>query len=101
MAKSDKDLAEEFTMFFLNKIKKLSEQFESSTTYHTNNKDVPNLDNFTTMLETNLYKLIMEMPTKSCKIDTIPTKLLKKVLKHCITPSNQNHKPITEYRKIP
>ena len=26
----------------------------------------------------------MEMPTKLCELDTIPTKLLKKVLKHCM-----------------
>ena len=64
VAKSDKDLAEEFAQFFLNKIEKIREQFESSPTYHTNNKDVPKLDNFTAMLETNLYKCIMEMPTK-------------------------------------
>ena len=36
------------------------------------------------MSETNLYKFIMEMPTKSCEIDTITTKLLQKVLKHCM-----------------
>ena len=45
---------------------------------------MPKLDNFTTMSETNLHQFIMEMPKKSCEIDTIPTELLKKVLKHCM-----------------
>ena len=39
-AKSDKDLAEEFAQFFLNKIAKIREKFKSSPTYHTKNKDV-------------------------------------------------------------
>ena len=42
------------------------------------------LEKSATLSETNLYKLIMEMATKSFEIDIIPTKLLKRVLKHCI-----------------
>ena len=83
-AKSDKDLAEGFAQFFLKQIEKIREPFEFSPTYHIHNKDMPKLDNFTTMSETTLYKLIIEMPTKSCEIHTIPTKLLKKDFKHCI-----------------
>ena len=33
-------------------------------TYSINNKDVPKLEKFTILSETNLYKLIMEMTTK-------------------------------------
>ena len=82
-AKSDKDLADEFAQFF-NKIEKIREQFESLPTYGINNKDVPKLEKFATLSEKNLYKLIMEMPTKLCEIGIIPTKLLKRVPKHCI-----------------
>ena len=63
-AKLDKDLAEEFAQFFINKIEKVREQFESSPTYHAKNKNMPKLDSFTAISETNRYKLINEMPTK-------------------------------------
>ena len=97
---SKSDLAEEFAQFFLNKIERIREQFESSPTYHTNNKDVPQLDNFTTMSETNLYKLIMEMPTKSMWNRYDSNKIAQKSSQALHAHSNQNHKPITEYRKI-
>ena len=37
-----------------------------------------------TLSKTDLYKLIIEMATKWCEIDIIPTKLQKSMLKHCI-----------------
>ena len=41
-------------------------------------------NSFTAVSDTNLYKLIMKMPTKLFELHTIPTKLLKKILKHCM-----------------
>ena len=63
-AKSDKDLAQEFAQFFLNKTGKITEQFETLQTYSINNKDLPKLEKSATLSETNLYKLIIEMAMK-------------------------------------
>ena len=94
------DFVEEFAQFFLNKIDKIREQFVSSPTYHAKNKNVPKLDSFTAIPETNLYKLIMEMAAKLCELDTIPTKLLQKSSQTLHANCNQNNKPVTEYRTI-
>ena len=84
-AKSDKNLAEEFAQYFLNKIeKKIREQLETLPTYSINNKYVPKIEKFASLFETNLYKLIIEMATKSCKIDIIPTNPLKRMFKLCM-----------------
>ena len=53
-AKSNKEPAEEFAQFFHNKIEKIREQFETLTTYSINNKDMPKLEKFATLSETNL-----------------------------------------------
>ena len=39
---------------------------------------------FTTLTEDQLYKVIMDMPTKACELDIIPIRLLKQVLHSCI-----------------
>ena len=39
-------------------------------------KDTPTLQSFATIIENDLLKLIMDMPTKTCESDIIPTKLL-------------------------
>ena len=44
------------------------------------------LKSFTMIAENDLLKLIMEMPTKTCENDIIPTRLLKEILP-TITPS--------------
>ena len=80
-AKSDTDLAEEFAQFFLNKIEILTEQFKSSQTYHTNKKDVPKLE-FYNYVRDQAIQAHYGDANKSCEIDTIPTKLLRKVLKY-------------------
>ena len=49
---------------------------------------MPKLEKFASLSEINLYKLIMEMTTKSCETD-IPIKLLKRVLKHCTPALNK------------
>ena len=50
------------------------------TSIHSTTKDTPALKSFTTIAENDLFKLIMEMPTKTCENDIIPTKLLKEIL---------------------
>ena len=48
-----------------------------------NSNDVPQLNRF---LGSQVYRIIMEMPSRTCELDIIPTDFLKKVLVHCIPP---------------
>ena len=52
--------------------------------YKPNSNDVPQLNRFSTLSESQLYRIIMEMPFRTCELDIIPTEFLKKVLVHCI-----------------
>ena len=64
-AKSYKDLVEKIAQFFLSKIEKIREQFESSPTYNINNKDVPKLDKFIPVnFKRFSYHLVIENDAK-------------------------------------
>ena len=77
---SDKDLAEGFAQFFKQKIDGIQQQFNHIPQYKVPPRDTPTLKSLTTIAENDLAKLIMEMPTKTCENDIIPTKLLKEIL---------------------
>ena len=79
-AQSDKDLAEGFAQFFRQKIDGIQQQFNHIPQYIVPPRATPALKSFTTIAENDLLKLIMEMPTKTCENDIIPTKLLKEIL---------------------
>ena len=74
-APSDKELAENFAQFFKQKIDEIRYQFKHILQYK-----VPPKDLFATITENDLLKLIMDMTTKTCKSEIIPTKLLHEVL---------------------
>ena len=76
-AQSDKDLDEGFPQFFRQKINGIRQQINHIPQYIVPPRDTPALKSFTTIAENDLLKLIMEMPTKTCENDIIPTKLLK------------------------
>ena len=79
-AQSDKDLAESFAQFFRQKIDGIQQQFKHIPQYIVPPRDTPTPKSFATITENDLLKLIMDMPTKTCKKDIIPTKLLKEIL---------------------
>ena len=79
-ALSDKELAENFTQFFKQKIDEIRYQFKHIPQYKVPPKDTPTLKSFATITKNNILKLIMDMPTKTCESDIIGTKLLKEVL---------------------
>ena len=79
-AQSDKDLAEGFAQFFRQKVDGIQQQFNHIPQYIVPPRDTPALKSFTTIAENDLLKLIMEMPTRTCENDIIPTKLLKEIL---------------------
>ena len=79
-AQIDKELAEDFAQFFRQKIDGIWHQFKHIPQYKVPPRDTPTLKSFITITENDLLKLIMEMPTKTCESDIIPTKLLKEIL---------------------
>ena len=79
-AQSDKELAEDFAQFFRQKINGIWHQFKHIPQYKVPPRDTRPLKSFATINENDLLKLIMEMPTKTCESDIIPTKLLKEIL---------------------
>ena len=83
--KTDEELANEFANYFLDKIeKKNRSKLTAVKPYTSKEYDTPALQRFTTLTEDQLYKVIMDMTTKSCELDIIPTGLLKQILKNCI-----------------
>ena len=77
-------MAEEFTNYFLEKILNIRKLFDGIYNYTPNSRDVPQINKFSTLTESQLYRIIMEMPSRTCELDLIPTEFLKKVLVPCI-----------------
>ena len=79
-AKSDEELAQQFADFFLEKIQKIRKMFQDITPLQTQESDIPKIRSFSPMMESQVKKIIMEMQSKLCELDSIPTTLLKEVL---------------------
>ena len=85
-AKSDEELAQQFADFFPEKIHKIRNMFQDITPLQTQESDIPKIGSFSPMPESQVKKIIMEMQSKSCELDPIPTTLLKEVL-HIVLPT--------------
>ena len=59
--------------------------FQDITPLQTHESDIPKIRSFSPMMESQVKKIIMEMQSKLCELDPIPTTLLKKVL-HIVLP---------------
>ena len=77
---SDKDLAEVFADFFMNKIQKIGDNPTENPTYKPTGKCISRLADFRKFNQTEVKKIILSMRTKSCKLDVLPTKLLKECI---------------------
>ena len=86
-AKSDEELAQKFADFFLENIQKIRKMFQDITPLQTQESDIPKIRSFSPMMESQVKKIIMEMQSKLCELDPIPTTLLKEVL-HIVLPTN-------------
>ena len=81
----DEDLANRFADFFENKILKIHDRFHGTIPFNpTIREDVPRLRRFTSMTESQVRNIVASMKSKSCKLDTIPATLLKRLLPVCI-----------------
>ena len=74
-------LADDFADFFMAKIKKISDQLENHPKYAPEaGLTKACLDKFIPFEEDEIRFIIGSMPSESCELDPIPTKLFKKIL---------------------
>ena len=83
---SDEQLTEEFAEHFMAKIKKIQDALENHPIYKPEHRGIDQLKEFQPLSENEVSKIIGKMTRKSCKIDPMPTTLLKKVLPSVIRP---------------
>ena len=77
--KTDVELAEIFSYFFYDKIITIWKSLEKTRIYiPTEDRQISTMKQFDLCTEGQIRKLILSMPSKSCELDVIPTKLLKK-----------------------
>ena len=78
---SDKDLAEEFADFFMDKIQKIRDNLDGNPTYEPTKKITPRLIKSRPFDQTEVKKTILSMKSKSCELYALPTRLLKECIK--------------------
>ena len=83
---NNEQLAEEFAEHFMATIKKIQDALENHPIYKPEQQDIDQLKEFQPLSENEVSKIIGKMSSKSCKIDPMPTTLLKKVLPSVIRP---------------
>ena len=80
-SRNNEELAEEFASFFINKIRKIREALDTSPKFKpTQQSSSKSFVNFTNLTEDEVEKIIMSILTKSCKLDVLPTKVLKDIV---------------------
>ena len=82
---SDSELANQFTDYFLGKMVKIRKAVQDKGLYTPYDQVVNILDQFTSVSKDYIMKKIMSMPTKSCELDALPTKILKSALHKYVT----------------
>ena len=83
--KSDEELANECAEYFISKIDNIRDSLKDVPLYvPSENKKFPKLEELSEITELDVKNIINTLATKSCELDIIPTKLLKKVLDHLL-----------------
>ena len=85
-SESDEQLAEYFTDYFMEKIKKIWDSLSGYKKYKPNHKSTPTFSTFILITEEEAAKLIGKMARKSCELDPLPITLLKEILPSVIAP---------------
>ena len=62
---NDKDLAEEFADFFMDKIQKIRDNLPENLTYEPTRKSIPRLAEFRSFNQMEVKKIILSVKTKS------------------------------------
>ena len=85
--RSNQELADQFAEYFIDKIKKIRNNFNSYDRYHVDEAvQAPTLGDVEPLMEDEVTKVIMSMASKLCQIDPVPTNLLKEILPQVIKP---------------
>ena len=71
--------SDEFANYFIEKIQIIREQLDLYDKYVPWHKEIPTLSQFDPMTTEEVTRLISSMATKSCKLDAIPTSVLKQI----------------------
>ena len=76
------DLANEFVVFFRDKIRRVMDKLDNIPSYEagisaTDSNPSSHFNTFSQMSEKSIRKIIMQSPTSTCLLDPIPTELLK------------------------
>ena len=79
-AESDEALANTFADYFVEKISKIRDELHSYPEYSPEHRDIDQLVQFHPVSAEYISKEIRQMASKSCKLDPIPTTLLKRLL---------------------
>ena len=84
LGKTDRELAEEFATFFLEKIDKIRVRFKEIAPYRPRQLETTRLEKFTPISSSQLEKTIHHMKPKTCALDPIPTSKLQEIIEGCI-----------------
>ena len=93
--KDSEVLAEEFADFFLDKITTICQDLAQYFPYTCEVKCHSHFQQFEPMTEAEVSKIIYNICSKSCKLDAIPTTLLKQILLDVIGVITQDCEPVT------
>ena len=77
---SDEELVNEFADYFMNKIQSIRDNLDTNPKYSASPGNTQNFSAFEPLSTRDVTKIIFGMKTKSCEINSIPTKLLKEIL---------------------
>ena len=75
---TDQQLAKDFVTFFFNRIQNIRKFFKGMHKHTPKMNDTTQLEGFSTLTDEEIYKTILGMPSKSCKLDILSTTFLKK-----------------------
>ena len=95
------ELAEEFTNYFLIKMKTIRDLSEEAEKYTLRLSNAPLLRRFAPLTEDEVREEIFNMKTKSCELDSIPTDLLKQLLAKCLSTIMQLVNISLTHRQVP
>ena len=84
LGKMDREQAEEFATFFLDKIDKIRDRFKEIAPYRPRQLGTTRLEKFTPISSSQLEKTIHNMKPKTCALDPIPTSKLQEIIEGCI-----------------
>ncbi|KAH3816310.1 hypothetical protein DPMN_117823 [Dreissena polymorpha] len=73
-------IAEKFADHFLNKINKIRDALASFEKFTPDHKEVPCFGMFEELTQDEMRKIINHLQTKSCELDSLPTKVLTSFL---------------------